>query len=152
MNYGDILKYLREENELTQKEVAEKLKIKRSTYNQYEQQYDIIPSIRLCQVADLFNVSIDYILGLTTTKKHPESKKGADIELSKNRLRTLRKNNKLSQASLASFLGVNQTVIAHYETGRNLIATPSLYFICKKYKISADYLLGRIENIIIYNK
>ena len=64
-----------------------------------------------------------------------------------------RKSQKLTQVKLASILNTVQPVIANYEKGKNLIATPFLYTICKKYNISADYLLGKIdEPINISNK
>ena len=62
------------------------------------------------------------------------------------RLKEFRKNNKLTQSKLAVILNTTQSVIADYERGRYLIATPFLYTICKKYNISADYLLGKIDN------
>ncbi len=43
MNYGIKLKDLRDLYELTQEDIAKVLNVARSTYNQYEQQYDIIP-------------------------------------------------------------------------------------------------------------
>ena len=61
------------------------------------------------------------------------------------RLKEFRKNNKITQEKLALILNTTQSVIAGYESGRYLIATPFLYMICKKYNISADYLLGRID-------
>ena len=62
------------------------------------------------------------------------------------RLKEFRKENKLTQEKLANILNTTFSNIAFYEKGRNLIAIPVLYEICKKYNISADYLLGRIDN------
>ena len=53
---------------------------------------------------------------------------------------------KLTQSKLADNLGCSYGTIAGYERGRYLIATPFLYQICKTYRISADYLLGKIDN------
>lgn len=61
------------------------------------------------------------------------------------RLKEFRKENKLTQESLAQLLNVVKGTVGNYESGRALIATPFLYEICKKYKISADYLLGKID-------
>ena len=61
------------------------------------------------------------------------------------RLKNIRKENKLTQVKLATELNTSQSVIAEYEKGKNLIATPFLYTICKKYHVSADYLLGKID-------
>ena len=48
------------------------------------------------------------------------------------RLKEFRKENKLTQKKLASILNTTFSNIAFYEKGRNLIATPFLYEICKK--------------------
>ena len=55
----------------------------------------------------------------------------------------MRKDLGLTQSKLAISIGTDKTVICSYEKGKNIIATPFLYDICKKYNISADYLLGR---------
>ena len=150
MNYGEKLKELREysniKRKISQKEVAEAIGIKRSAYNQYEQQYDIIPIKRLIQVADYFNVSIDYILGLTSKRIYKNEAKEMNNQLSQERLKNFRKELNLTQDKLSQKLNIHRSVIAKYERGITTIATPFLYTICKKYNISADYLLGRINS------
>ena len=150
MNYKERLKELREysniDKKISQKEVADAIGIKRSTYNQFEQQYDIIPIIRLNQIANFFNVSIDYILGLTNDQKYKKTKTELNIDISSQRLKEFRKENKLTQAKLAEKIKASSSIIVHHETKRNFIGTPFLYTICKEFNISADYLLGRIDN------
>ena len=51
----------------------------------------------------------------------------------------------MTQKKLALILNTTYSNIAFYEKGRNFIATPFLYQICHKYHISADYLLGKIN-------
>jgi len=145
MNYGEKLKELREEYKVSQQVIADSIGIKRSSYNQFEQQYDLIPTIRLNQIANYFNVSIDYILGLNKNPKYQKSNTELNIVLSKERLKQFRKKNKLTQVKLANILQSSQHVIVCYESGKNFIAIPYLYTICKKYHLSADYLLGKIE-------
>ena len=145
MNYGIKLKDLRDLYELTQEDIAKILNVARSTYNQYEQQYDIIPVRRLNEVANIFDCSLDYILGLTNKKKYNNSKKEINEEISRERLKQFRKDRKITQVKLAGILNTSQSAIVGFERGRNLIATPFLYMICTKYHISADYLLGKID-------
>lgn len=45
-------------------------------------------------------------------------------------------------------LNMARSALANYERGRNIIATPFLYTICTKYKVSADYLLGKIDELV----
>ncbi len=151
MNYSDRLRELREEKFLTLKEVASNLHISRSVYGKYESEYEIIPIKHLIAVTNYFNVSIDYLFGFTKNMHYSDIEKEADRKKMGSRLKELRKENNLTQSKLASILNTFQQVIANYENGKNLIATPFLYTICKKYNISADYLLGRIDTNTLKN-
>lgn len=146
MNYGNKLKELREEKNITQEQLAKAIGIERSSYNQFEQQYDIIPVNRLNQVANYFNTSIDFIFNFTDSRNYKNIKQALNIDISKLRLKEFRKENNLTQDKLANILQVSQSTIAYIERGRNLIATAFLYEICKKYHISADYLLGKTDS------
>ncbi len=59
------LKELREEFKLTQKQLSDHLHIKQNTYSQYENSQRQIPLETLVQLAEFYDVSTDYILGLT---------------------------------------------------------------------------------------
>ncbi len=150
INYGNKMKELREYEGLSQREVAEAIGISRSAYNQFEKQYDIIPIKRLNQIANFFDVSIDYLFGLTKTRNYLNSNKNIDINISSKRLKNLRKENNLTQEKLKDYLNASVSVIVHHENKRTIIGTPFLYTICKKFKISADYLLGRIDEKITF--
>lgn len=145
MKYNEILKELRNNKNLTQEELAKKLEINRVQYNQYENDYNTIPIKHLITCANYFQVSIDYILGLNNAMKYHNQKNEINTLIAGNRLKEFRKKNKITQEKLAKELNTNQSVIANYEKGRNFIATPFLYTICQKYNISADYLLGKID-------
>lgn len=69
MKYGEILRMLREQKELTQSEVAEYLKTTQSYYAQYERGVRQMPFERAIELAKFYNVSIDYIAGLTNDKR-----------------------------------------------------------------------------------
>lgn len=59
---------LREDNDLTQKQVAEYLNIKQNTYSQYETGNRQIPIDVLVALAKLYKTSTDYLLGITDCK------------------------------------------------------------------------------------
>ena len=145
MHYGKILKELREEANLLQNDVASQINIQGKVYSLYETEYTIIPSKHLITLADFFHISLDYLFGFTKLKQYSNTKIADDKKIIGQRLKEFRKENKLTQTKLASILHTTQSVIADYEKGRYLIATPFLYQICKKYNISADYLLGKID-------
>ena len=56
---------LREDRDLTQREIAEYLRIKQNTYSQYENGQRQLPIEFLIALAKYYNTSTDYILGLT---------------------------------------------------------------------------------------
>ncbi len=62
MNFGERLRYLIKEKNLTQKEVANKLNIAPSTLGSYVQNKREPDFITLKHIANFFNVSIDYLL------------------------------------------------------------------------------------------
>ena len=62
---GSRLKELREEKGLTQKEVATQLGLHSVTYLHYEKDQREPPLTVLIQMALFFDVSTDYLLGLT---------------------------------------------------------------------------------------
>ena len=56
---------LREDSDLTQKQIADYLHIKQNTYSQYENGQRQIPIEALIALAKFYKTSTDYILGLT---------------------------------------------------------------------------------------
>ncbi|WP_296967277.1 helix-turn-helix domain-containing protein [uncultured Eubacterium sp.] len=62
------IKDLREDNDKTQKELAEYLGMKQPQYYRYENGLRDIPTDILIKLSKYYNVSIDYILGLTNEK------------------------------------------------------------------------------------
>lgn len=63
MTYAYRLRELRKQNNLSQSEVAEKLGISASAYGFYEQGKTIPNAESLNVLADLYDVSTDYLLG-----------------------------------------------------------------------------------------
>lgn len=145
MEFKINLRDLRLEKGLNQKEIADKINISRVQYNQYENNYYSIPIKHLISISNYYNVSIDYILNLNSNKNYIDVNMVVDKIKAGERLKEFRKENKLTQEKLANMLNTTFSNIAFYEKGRNIIATPFLYEICSKYKISADYLLGRTD-------
>lgn len=54
---------LREDADLTQKQVGEAINVPQRTYAYYESGHRMVPPQVLCALADFYNVSVDYILG-----------------------------------------------------------------------------------------
>ena len=67
MIYENI-RNLREDNDKTQKELADYLNIKQTTYSKYELGKINIPVEVFVKLADYYDVSVDYLLGRTKKK------------------------------------------------------------------------------------
>ena len=63
---GDIIKTLRLSNHYTQEDLAQKLKISKSTIGMYEQNRRSPDLETLLKLSDIFQVSTDYLLGKQT--------------------------------------------------------------------------------------
>lgn len=62
------LRDLREDSDKTQQEIADYLNMHRSVYRRYESGEREIPVWALEKLADLYNTSIDYIVGRTDNR------------------------------------------------------------------------------------
>lgn len=147
MNYGMKLKDLRDLYEITQEDIAKILNIARSTYNQYEQQYDIIPIKHLNHLCNHFKISFDYVFDFTELKRYKDEINEIDTKISGKRLKELRKEFKLTQDKLAKKLNIANTIISEYERGHYPISTATLYSLSNLFHISSDYLLGKTNKV-----
>lgn len=68
MKKMEILRNLREDHDLTQKQVGEVLHISQRSYAHYEAGTRDIPIEILIRLADFYEVSLDYIVGRTDNK------------------------------------------------------------------------------------
>ena len=63
------IKDLREDNDLTQKQVAAVLMCDQSLYSKYERGERALPLDYADKLADFYGVSVDYLLGRTNVEK-----------------------------------------------------------------------------------
>lgn len=70
--YNEILRELREDNDLKQAYVASLLGCATYTYQRYEYGLLLIPVDKLVILADFYDVSTDYILGRTNNPAPPK--------------------------------------------------------------------------------
>lgn len=79
MNFMEKLRGLREDNDLTQQQVAEVLGTSQTMYARYERGANEMPIHHLITICKYYNVSADYLLDTTPSqfrrqKKKPESR------------------------------------------------------------------------------
>ena len=61
---------LREDRDLKQHDIAQYLMCDQSLYSKYERQERPLPLDLAAKLAEYYDVSLDYLVGLTNVKKH----------------------------------------------------------------------------------
>ena len=148
MNKGERIKYLREKNEISQDELAFMLKISKQAISKYENGIVTnIPSDKIEQMANIFNVSPAYIMGweksdieeltnLTSYEKMNNNVIGQNIQHFRNAIG-------MSQEELAKMCGyVDRSSISKIEKGERGIDSSKLVQIAKVLKTTPQELLG----------
>ena len=69
MNYSERIRALREDADKTQSQIASLLQVGQRTYCDYEKGKTRIPVDSLILLAQLYNVSMDYICGVSDQKR-----------------------------------------------------------------------------------
>ncbi|MBQ8435127.1 MAG: helix-turn-helix transcriptional regulator [Oscillospiraceae bacterium] len=80
MQHYTRIRDLREDKDLTQTQLCEKLYMHKTTYTNYEQGKHTVPLDFAVILAEFYNVSIDYIAGLTKFPKGTQSPVLSDDE------------------------------------------------------------------------
>ena len=142
LNNNERLIEIREDNNLSQRDLASILNVSKSTYARWETQEQIIPLNRLVDFCNYFKVSMDYALNLSNENKYKKTISSLDRKLIGNNIKLIRKKFSLTQQNLADLLNTSHSTISAYEAGKTLILTIFAYQICLKYNISLDWLCG----------
>lgn len=70
-HYNDIIRELREDSDLTQRDIANILGTNQQVYSRYELGIRSLPIEHLIKLCKYYNVSADYILCLRNEKRMP---------------------------------------------------------------------------------
>lgn len=120
------IKYIREELEITQNQIAIKLGCTRSAYSLWEINKNTIPLYYLNKLSNILDVNIDYLVDLSDEKYIQFNKCEINkIEIGK-RLKQARKSVNYTQDKLAQKLNTTHSVISAYESGKTLIDRKSV--------------------------
>jgi len=148
MNF-ERLYFLREDKDLTQEQLGKALNVSRVAISQWESNKEIIPLTKLNMYSNYFNVSLDYIVGLSDEKQTNNLNIKLDKKLIGTRLQEFRNKFNITQEQLANELNTSHSTISAYESGKTLILTGFAYTIAKKYNISLDWLCGKIKGVVM---
>lgn len=145
---------IRERIGYTQEELAKKLGVSRSLVNNWENGYANISLKQLIKLAYIYQVPIDYLLGIIEEIDDYEYHyiDTMDLKSIGLKLKEIRKTNKMTQDKFAQKIDTKRSSISYYEIGKMMISTADLKQICETFGVSADYIVGNIKNNITRNK
>ena len=139
----EILKNLRKKEKYTQKYVAEQLGVEVKTYRSWEigyykdniQMFPTIDSEKLIKISDLYNVSIDYILGRSNITQVDNTYIHAKIGLSENSIFALEKAKNDQFTVYSSYIIEIIDFLLNHDETKELIRNLYYYFF-----VNFDYL------------
>ncbi len=140
MNFEHLI-FMRDNLDLSQREMAKQLNVSKSNYARWETGEKIIPLKHLVDFCNLSNNTLDYAIGIINEKETLNSKIKINKVIIGTNIKNLRLKQNLSQQEFADSINTTQSVISAYENGHTLIQTSFLYDICSKYKISSNEIL-----------
>ena len=138
------LKFCREEIGMTQKELGLVFGLTDSTIRNWESGRETIPLSKLIKFCNINDLSLDYVIGLRRGNISYGKFETDKFKIGK-KLKEIRTSLNLTQEKLSDECKIPQTTYSDYERGRSLITTDNLYYICKTYNISMDYIVGRCK-------
>lgn len=139
------IKAIREDNDLTQTDIARLLGVNRSAYSLWELGINTIPFSNLVNFCNHFNLSLDYVLGISSVKKYTLVNENIDIKILGERLKFIRKKERKTQEDIARLLNTTHSTWSAYENSKVLIPTIFIWKFAVEYKCSIDWLCGRIN-------
>lgn len=140
MNFERII-FIRESLDMSQRELADKLNVSKSTYARWETGERIIPLEHLVDLCNVAKISLDYAFSISNNRKELNNKIIINKKIIGNNLKKLRLSKNYSQEQMAELLNTSQSVVSEFENGITLIQTAFLYDICNKFNISADDII-----------
>lgn len=139
--YHERLRDLREYEGESQKDIAKLLGCHVNTYQKYEYGTSEFTASQALILAQFYNVSMDFLLGLTDKQGTFAIKK---VDLLR-RMRYLRKKKKLKQADIAKILFCKPLTYQRYETNIEKVPISTVVKLAQFYNVSTDILFGAAE-------
>lgn len=136
--FSERLKACRIQRGLTQKQVAEFLKIKERSFQRYESGEREPDFKTVFDIAGLLDVSVDYLLG-------------GERGMGALRLRATRTDERLTQEEAAKAVGINVSDWKKYESGEKSLSPKHLIEISEHFGVNKDFIAGR-ENVFRHDE
>ncbi len=130
------LKEIRKSNDMSQQQLAEKLGVTQATLSGWENEKYEIDNASLLKCANIFNVSVDYLLGGNIELE--------EIKNARARTKELHEANDIpTKQTIEEKTGTNYHTFRAWCNGYGDYFNDKLYVIADLFDVSVDYLLGR---------
>lgn len=153
MSFGEVLKGLREEKGVTQKEVARACGFTPTCICQLESGTRNPTGSTIRELANYFDCSADFLLelendlGVKTYSPTVLTLNKEELRKFTMRLKELRHEKNLTQRELAQILSITIPTLSHWECGYQEPSNKDLLAISDTFNVSVDYLLGRTDEL-----
>lgn len=111
MNSNHRLEDLRDEKDLLKKDVTKAIGIVESVYSEWENEKLSIPTKRIYQLSEYYEVNIDYMMKLTDKKIHIKTNNEINLDIVSKRLKEVRKSLKMTLRDLAEKYNISSSVV-----------------------------------------
>lgn len=138
--FAERLKDLVDESQLTATEIGEKLGLGNSAISHY-MTGRYMPNLQTTiKLADYFNCSIDYLLGITDDNSDKNFKSCPPFG---KRFDAICKEKGITRYKLKNLANISETTMRYWVNGKTLPSVPCIALVADKLNCTIDYLLGR---------
>ncbi len=145
MKFGERLKFLRTQEGITQKQLAEKTGTSERGIQNYEAGIRNPAYEALITLSDFFGVTIDYLVGKSDFLDYSASEDMIPFPMMCVRLRQLREAKGLNVVDVAKLIEDSPRNYAGYEEGEVLPRLRTICALADLFDVSLDYLIGRSD-------
>lgn len=142
--FSNRIREIRKELALTQLEIAQALNIREAAYQQYEYAQTKPQIVGLVKLGELFQISLNYLCGITNEKIVIKKKFPGDIVLPlTTSLKNARSKKGYSQREIAEILGMSISNYQKYELGLVMPSYSNFMKLVRFYGLDIEKTLGR---------
>lgn len=142
--YFNNLQYLRNEKELTQREVSEILNCKRSTYDNWEHGNVMIPLDMADKLSCFYKVKLSYIYGIDKELIKVENIKRINYDKMLTTLNEKKEEYKHTYTYIADNIKCNVSTVYRYFKGEFFPPIDRLVALANLYNLELDVLCGKL--------
>lgn len=138
--FAERLSELMFDNKITKEEILNDFRINRTTLNRYLAGKRVPSLTIMIKFADLFNCSMDYLLGGTD---YSDIKKFKSCPPFNEQLTILLNEFATNKSQFQIKTGISESLIYDWQYGRHIPSVDNIIKIAESYKCSVDFVVGR---------